>query len=91
LCSPTLSKLEAIKALLREDWDPIGFGSLLPADEYDTFAMQVWGKLKRGESVEEVAAYLTWAAGEHIGVETIPERERSVAESAARIMGLQNI
>ncbi len=86
-----IRELEAIKTLLREDWDPIGFGSLLPADEYDTIAMQVWSKLKRRASVEEIAAYLTWAAAEHIGVETIPERERFIAESAARIMGLQKI
>jgi hypothetical protein len=36
-------QLEQIRSLLRERWDPIGFGSLLPADEYDTVAMQVWG------------------------------------------------
>ncbi len=83
-------QLDRIRALLREKWDPIGFGPLLPADEYDTFAMQVWGRLKRGEPTGEIAAYLTWVAGEYIGVETDPARERAVAEAAAKIMGLQD-
>jgi hypothetical protein len=80
-------QLELIRSLLREQWDPIGFGSLLPADEYDTFAMQVWGRLKRGESVEKIAACLTWVAGEYIGVSADQAREHAVAEAAAKIVG----
>lgn len=34
--APWASTLDAIKQLLRDDWDPIGMMPHLPADEYDS-------------------------------------------------------
>lgn len=78
-----LASLEAIKQLLRDDWDPIALMPHLPADEYDSYAIQVFSMLSAGASVSEVADYLSDA--EMTGT---PDRERDlrVAQKAAMIM-----
>jgi len=78
-----LASLEAIKQLLRDDWDPIALMPHLPADEYDSYAIQVFSMLSASASVSEVADYLSDA--EMTGT---PDRERDlrVAQKAAMIM-----
>ena len=84
-----IPELERIKELLRSEWDPIGVGHIPEAiDEYDSYAFHVWSRLKAGGTAEEVAAYLTWAVGDHIGLEPDPQRERKIADKAAAVTGL---
>jgi hypothetical protein len=75
--------LEALKQLLRDDWDPIGLMPHLPADEYDTYAMQVFSKLRAGASAEDIAEYLS---GVDMSGEADHERDRRVAAKAAALM-----
>lgn len=78
------SELDAIKQLLRDDWDPIEMMPHLPSDEYDSYAMQVYSKLRAGASVEAVADYLG-----DVDMGCSPDRERDlrVAWKAAVIAG----
>jgi hypothetical protein len=75
--------LDAIRQLLRDDWDPIDLMPHLPADEYDTYAMQVFSKLKAGASAQTVAHYL---GDVDMGDAPDPERDLRVAEKAMLIM-----
>ena len=82
-----MPELEAIKKLLHYDWDPIGVAGIEEAiDEYDSYAVQVYSKLKAGKSVDEVAAYLASVVSELIGLDTDPARERSAAHAAAKLV-----
>ena len=85
---PALSALNAIKQLLRDDWDPIELMPHLPADEYDTYAMQVFSKLSAGASVEEVANYLS--DSEMTGTLDI-DRDHRVAQKAMMIMSSREL
>lgn len=60
----------------------------LPADEYDTYAMQVFSKLNSGASVEEVANYLS--DSEMTGTPNI-DRDRLVAQKAMMIMSSRDL
>ena len=46
-----------ISRWLHKHWDPIGCG--VPEDEYDSYALPVFGMLYHGASPEEVAARLS--------------------------------
>lgn len=85
---PAESALNAIEQLLRDDWDPIELMPHLPADEYDTYAMQVFSKLNSGASVEEVANYLS--DSEMTGTPNI-DRDRLVAQKAMMIMSSRDL
>ena len=70
-------------------WDPIGLREISDgdwqdggacADEYDSYLLQVVGKLRRGEPVSEVVAYLEDTETGHIGL-TEKETTRSRAEA----------
>ncbi len=87
--SPTaLAALEAIKQLLRDDWDPIDLMPHLPADEYDRYAIEVFSRLSAGASVFEIANYL----GE-VEMTGMPDRERDlrVAQRAVTIMSAPDL
>lgn len=85
---PAQSALNAIKQLLRDDWDPIELMPHLPADEYDTYAIQVFSKLSSGASVEEIANYLS--DSEMTGTPDI-DRDRLVAQKAMMIMSSREL
>lgn len=78
-----LAALEAIKQLLRDDWDPIGMMPHLPADEYDSYAGQVFSRLRGGASVKAVAEYL---GAVDMGAEPDTARDLRVARRAALIL-----
>jgi len=84
-----IPELESIKTLLHYDWDPIGIAGMEGAiDEYDSYAMEVYIKFKSGRSIEEVAEYLGWVSRQHIGVGSDPDREKSIADAASKLMGI---
>jgi hypothetical protein len=65
--------LRRVELLLLREWDPIGD---VPADEYDSYAGQVFGKLKRGASVDEIAEYLNHVESDLMGL-PLTERARA--------------
>jgi hypothetical protein len=73
--------LERIERLLWEEWDPIGVNETdCPNDEYDSYAIQVFSKLKSGVNVRELEAYLDWADSENMGLSGLPGRNREIAQ-----------
>ena len=63
-----IAELEALKRLLWKDWDPIGVSGFGPDDEYDSYALQIFGMLQESKSEAEIAGYLRWAAVENMGL-----------------------
>lgn len=83
-----IQKLEDIKRLLWEQWDPIGVLGLDGADgEYDGYALEIWTRLKRGVSARELAEYLTWAELEHMALDELSGRAEDIASKAIAIGG----
>ena len=65
-----------LRALLNE-WDPIGVYDPLtdfPPDEYDCMEGPLMSRLRRGESAEEIASYLTTELREHFGLPSVPNQ-----------------
>lgn len=62
-------ELDRLREIGWREWDPIGLeGSGCPLDEYDTYLLQVVGRLRRGESIQHAADYLEAIASEHMGL-----------------------
>jgi hypothetical protein len=80
-----IPKLEDLKRLLWEQWDPIGVCGGGPDDEYDSYAYEVWMRLKRGASTNEIADYLRWAETEHMGLSETPGKALEIARKAVAI------
>jgi hypothetical protein len=51
-------QMQVIRNILIEDWDPVGFGPLLPADEYDTYIPGIAHLLEKHCTVEQLEAHL---------------------------------
>jgi hypothetical protein len=77
--------LEQLKCVLHRDWNPIGV--VVPSDEYDSYALQLFGRLKRGASADEAAAYLSSVQVESIGVPETHEHNLAIAKKAQSIVG----
>lgn len=63
------SQITKLRAVLLEDWDPVGFGSLLPAEEYDRYIPAILDMLNNNCTVEDLEAHLaltekTWFEAE---------------------------
>ena len=79
--------LEAVRRVLLRDWDPIGVHDIPGAqDEYDAYALQIFTMLQGNASEEDVAGYLNWAQGEHMGLPLTADGNRAIA---ARLVGLR--
>ena len=68
------------------NWDPIGilehgqpWKDHPAADEYDTYLLEVVGRLRRGGGEVDALGYLLWAEREHIGLERPDAPERASA------------
>ena len=60
--------LTAIKAVLLNEWDPIGVKGVPEArDEYDSYAPPIYTLLKTS-TLQEVSDYLWWLETEHMGL-----------------------
>jgi hypothetical protein len=51
-------QMQIIRNILFEDWDPVGFGPLLPADEYDSYMPGIIHLLENHCTVEQLEAHL---------------------------------
>ncbi|WP_228244059.1 hypothetical protein [Porphyrobacter sp. GA68] len=84
-------ELKQLKALLWEEWDPIGVnnGSGGPTDEYDSYALKLYSMLQSNASRDEVLNYLVWVRTEYIGIgekgDPPIEADWIVADKAMRI------
>ena len=54
-----LDGLPQMRSLLWELWDPLALAGVAPDDEYDSYAAVLASKLRRRNSVDDIAAYLT--------------------------------
>jgi hypothetical protein len=45
---------DSIRQVLRHDWNPIGFGDVLPEDEYDSYIAPVYRILTGSRSEQEL-------------------------------------
>ena len=80
--------LNSVEDLLWTDWDPIGCG--VPRDEYDSYAMQAYSRAKRGETAEEITAYLSEIETGAMGLSPFSgaaERNFRVAKRVIEIVG----
>ena len=86
-----IPKLEQMKRLLWEAWDPIGVNAHGPEgeydgpeDEYDSYAFRVFVMLNEGKGQTEIAEYLRWIETEHMGLNG-SGRESDIAQKAIEI------
>lgn len=81
-----LPKLESIKHLLLREWDPIGIQDAEAArDEYDEYALWIFGMLGRGTDEETIARYLDRAESEQMMLTLHADRNREIARKAIDI------
>ena len=71
---------ESIRRILRHDWNPIGFGDVLPEDEYDSYIAPVYRILAGSRSEQELIECLFRLEGDIVGTQCAsPEQLRPVA------------
>ncbi|MGH6848635.1 MAG: hypothetical protein ACREC0_14740 [Methylocella sp.] len=51
-------QIQRLRAILFDDWDLVGFGPLLPADEYDAYIPGIIHLLENHCTSEQLEAYL---------------------------------
>lgn len=79
-------KLVKIKAILLNDWDPIGVNGLDGAkDEYDSYAVEILQMVNAGADEKILFAYLKKMETEHMG---LPGNEKVAETVAQKISGL---
>lgn len=70
----------AIGEVLHYRWDPLGVADDPAArTEYETYAGQVFSKVRAGASAEAIAAYLTAVTVEAMGLTPAPDHDATVA------------
>jgi hypothetical protein len=85
------SELDAIKALLFREWDPIGISDVGgPEDEYDAYALQVYKMLSEGADSAAIAQYLNWMVTSRMSLRGNPDWCRAVAIKAVAIHELKH-
>ena len=79
------SELDAIKALLLHEWDPIGISDVAEAnDEYDSYAVQVYTMICEGANATEIARYLNWVVTCRMSLPDNLDQDRAIATKLLR-------
>ena len=79
-------KIEAIRAVLLESWDPIGIlDAGGPQDEYDAYIPAILQLVERRVSVAELARHLGDIATNEMGLVDVAERDKATAERLLRL------
>ncbi len=60
-------RIQIIRAILLEDWDPVGLGPVLPADEYDAYIPGIIHLLEDHCTAEQLEAHLVKIEKEWFG------------------------
>jgi hypothetical protein len=68
-----------IRAILFEDWDPVGFGPLLPVDEYDAYIPAIARLLENHCTTEQMEAHLVKIEKERFGAAHPSAKARTAA------------
>ena len=83
-----MADIRAVEAILRR-WDPIGVepGTMVPADEYDSYAPYLVSMIRNGCTLGEVTSRLEYLSSETMGLgpSTAQSWKRS-GEFAAQII-----
>ena len=64
----TEDKIRTVRTIVFEDWDPVGFGPVLPVDEYDTSIRGIIHLLENHCSAEQLEAHLLRVEKDWFGV-----------------------
>jgi hypothetical protein len=81
-----IPELEEIKRIFLNEWDPIGVAGIPEAaDEYDSYAFQVFTSLHSGATAESINEYLRLLETEHMGLSAISGRSEEVARKVFAI------
>ena len=56
-----------VRAILFEDWDPVGCGPLLPVDEYDSYIPGIIHVLENHCTIDQLGAHLVKTEKERFG------------------------
>jgi hypothetical protein len=73
--------------VLSVDWDPIGFGELLPRDEYDCVAGPVGSMLRANASIGQIAAKLSEYRTGHFGLDASEPADQRAAREVVEWYG----
>jgi hypothetical protein len=77
-------ELSRLREIGWREWDPIGLVDTdCPRDEYDRYLVEAINRLKRGDSVYEVADYLDGIGVEWMGIGPSTPASRASAETTA--------
>jgi hypothetical protein len=77
---------DAIRKVLRRDWDPIGLGDALPEDEYDAYIAPVYRILSGNRSEPDLVECLSRMEADVIGApRESTERLQSIARTLLAI------
>ena len=80
------SEVDAIKALLLHEWDPIGVSGVEGAeDEYDRYALEVCKMLGEGADAPAIAHYLNWVITTWMSLRGNVDLDRVIANKAIAI------
>lgn len=79
--------IEALRAILFNDWDPIGFAPLLPRDEYDNCIPGIILLLESHCGAEPLESHLLWLEREWFGVSS---ESGNPLRAARKLIGFWN-
>jgi hypothetical protein len=81
-----MTEIEAIRAILWEDWDPIGVNDNPDiSNEYDSYADQIYSMIARGDNTEELARHLSFISKELMGLGANDQHSLAVARKLVAI------
>lgn len=77
---------DAVQRILMDEWDPIGVAGIVEArEEYDSYALQVCGRLMRNVSEDELVEFLLHVETVKMGLPGDRERAERVAKSLGKL------
>jgi hypothetical protein len=75
---------QRLRAILFNDWNPIGFAPLLPDDEYDVYLPGIIQLLESHCTAEQLEAHLAKIEKDWIGISSEPGNTHRTAENLLR-------
>lgn len=81
-------ELSRLREIGWKDWDPIGLAdSSCSRDEYDAYLLQAVGRLRQGQTIDQVAEYLEETASSAMGLGPSTPASRAASERTATLIG----
>jgi hypothetical protein len=74
-------RIERVRAVLFEDWDPVGCAPFLPRDEYDSYIPSIVQLLENHCTADELEAHLIDLEKHWFGEEQEGEKARLAAKN----------